>query len=37
MNKGFGFLIAEKLYKCEVSLQLKSMTKEIKFPGMFYI
>lgn len=37
MNRGFGFLIAEMLYKCKVSLQLKSMTKEIKFPGMFYI
>lgn len=37
MKTGLGFLIAEILYKCRVSLWLKSMTEEIKFPEMFYI
>lgn len=37
MSKELVFLTAEMLHKCTISLQLKSMTKEIKFPGMLHI
>lgn len=37
MSKELVFLIMEIQHKCSVSLQLKPMTGEVKFPGRFYI